>query len=117
MLFESNCADLVRRLTECGLYNLYIEYITTDKWLSCRSPKKELKKYFHRFRPTESPPLRVLLVDDSKLTHKVLKHRFGMFGWTLASVYDGQQAVERFQSDKFAGIDMVLMDLSMPVMD
>ena len=64
-----------------------------------------------------SPPLRVLLVDDSKLTHKVLKHRFGMFGWTLASVYDGQQAVERFQSDNFAGIDMVLMELSMPVMD
>ena len=59
----------------------------------------------------------MLLVDDSELTHKVLKHRFGMFGWTLASVYDGQQAVERFQSDNFAGIDMVLMDLSMPVMD
>ena len=59
----------------------------------------------------------MLLVDDSQLTHKVLKHRFGTLGWTLASVYDGQQAVERFQSDNFAGIDMVLMDLSMPVMD
>ena len=64
-----------------------------------------------------SPPLRVLLVDDSELVHKVLKHRFGAFGWTLASAYDGQQAVKRFQSDKFAGIDMVLMDLCMPVMD
>ena len=64
-----------------------------------------------------SPALHVLLVDDSQLTHKVLKHRFGTLGWTLASAYDGQQAVERFRSDKFAGIDMVLMDLCMPVMD
>ena len=78
---------------------------------------EDLKKYFQYFRPAKSLPLRALLVDDSMITHKALKHRFGVFGWTLASAYDGLQAVKRFESDKFAGIDIVLMDLSMPVMD
>ena len=62
-------------------------------------------------------PFNILLVDDSTVVHKVLTFRLKLLQWTVVSAHGGRQAIQLFDSTKFNGIDMVLMDMSMPVMD
>ena len=62
-------------------------------------------------------PFNILLVDDSTVVHKVLTFRLKLLQWTVVSAHGGRQAIQLFDSTKFNGIDMVLMDMSMPGMD
>ena len=62
-------------------------------------------------------PFNILLVDDSTVVHKVLTFRLKLLEWTVVSAHGGRQAIQLFDSTKFNGIDMVLMDMCMPGMD
>jgi DNA-binding NarL/FixJ family response regulator len=64
----------------------------------------------------DSPPLRVLLVDDHELTRLSLKLTFSNLPDMLVvgSARNGQEAVEMV---KFSRPDVVVLDLHMPVMD
>jgi signal transduction histidine kinase/NO-binding membrane sensor protein with MHYT domain/ActR/RegA family two-component response regulator len=62
-----------------------------------------------------SPDAReVLIVDDNAVNRQVLELILGSVGICHASVRDGREAVEAFET---GGYDAVLMDLQMPVMD
>ena len=78
---------------------------------------KAVRKYFQCFKPRKSEALKVLLVDDSNVVHMSLTRRLKTLNWTLVSAHGGRQAIELFNKTCFQGIDMVLMDLCMPVMD
>ncbi len=56
----------------------------------------------------------ILLVEDTEDTRNVMKILLEMFGYTVIEAEDGQQAVE---SAKESHLDLILMDISMPVMD
>jgi len=56
----------------------------------------------------------ILVVDDSDVNQEVVNAFLGPTGINLIAVTDGQQALGRFQQ---GGIDIVLMDLHMGVMD
>lgn len=60
--------------------------------------------------------LRILLAEDNKTNREVIASLLRRAGHEVLEALDGQQAVELFQQEAF-GLDMVLMDLQMPVMD
>jgi len=58
-------------------------------------------------------PRKVLVVDDSKLMHKMYEVMLRQYPLVYAS--DGRQALERLQ--EHADIDLVLLDINMPNMN
>lgn len=58
-------------------------------------------------------PRKILVVDDSKLMHKVYEVMLRQY--PLVSAMDGRQALERLK--EHADVDLVLLDINMPVMN
>lgn len=69
-------------------------------------------------KETTDVPLegRVLVVDDEEFIRDVCKSMIEHFGLSVLTAEDGEDAVEIFR-EHHAGIDCVLLDLSMPRMD
>jgi CheY-like chemotaxis protein len=68
-------------------------------------------------KPAETqplPPLHVLVAEDHPTNQLVLRHLLQNLGLSCEVVADGKQAVDRVAT---GGIDLVLMDIHMPVMD
>lgn len=57
---------------------------------------------------------RILVVDDNPTNRKVIKLFFAPYGINLVEAIDGKQALEKLASE---AIDLVLLDIHMPVMD
>jgi len=75
------------------------------------------KKSAHMSRASKQVDLSgmcILVVDDSVVNQEVVDAFLSSTGITLIAVTDGQQALDRF---KQGGIDIVLMDLHMDLMD
>lgn len=58
--------------------------------------------------------MRILIADDSATNRLVLEEMLADTGAALVSVQDGKEALDRWQAAKF---DLLLLDISMPVMD
>jgi PAS domain S-box-containing protein len=69
-------------------------------------------------QPEDQPlaGLRVLLVDDSALNRKVAERALHLAGASVLQAADGQQALDSLRSNP-RDVDLVLMDIQMPVMD
>jgi two-component system, chemotaxis family, chemotaxis protein CheY len=65
------------------------------------------------FRESAVQPRKVLVVDDSKLMHKMYEVMLRQYALVYAS--DGRQALDRLQ--EHADIDLVLLDINMPNMN
>jgi PAS domain S-box-containing protein len=61
-----------------------------------------------------SPPIRILAVEDGEVNRLVLVHILKKLNTYVVMVHNGEQAIEAFQQENF---DLVLMDIHMPVMD
>jgi CheY-like chemotaxis protein len=61
-----------------------------------------------------SPGTRVLLAEDEPSNRRILTEMLSRLGASVVAVGDGLEAVEAVAADRF---DVVLLDLSMPVMD
>lgn len=59
----------------------------------------------------------ILLVEDVELNREIAETILTEAGFHVNSVEDGKQAVEYMESDKGDAIDIILMDVMMPVMD
>ena len=57
---------------------------------------------------------KILVVDDEKKLVTILKGYLEQAGFTVATAYDGQQALTVFRHEKPA---LVLLDLNLPIMD
>ncbi len=62
----------------------------------------------------ELPPFRILLVEDSDVNAMLIQHYLENTDCTLVTAQDGDQAFQRFQSERF---DLILMDIQMPGTD
>ncbi len=58
--------------------------------------------------------MRVLIVEDEKILSKILKEKFEEKGWSVKTAFDGGEALEMLKED---GIDVVLLDLLLPIKD
>lgn len=56
----------------------------------------------------------VLIVEDYADTRTMMKFLLQRFGYDVVEAADGQEAVERVKQNQ---LDLILMDLSLPVMD
>ncbi|MBS1532954.1 MAG: response regulator [Bacteroidetes bacterium] len=59
--------------------------------------------------------LHVLVVDDNQINRLLISKVLSRWGITMEFAENGEQAVEKIESDH--NIDVVLMDVHMPVMD
>lgn len=59
-------------------------------------------------------PKRMLLVDDDPLSRKVIEHAAALWGWSIISATNGKEALDILAT---AFIDLIIMDLQMPVLD
>lgn len=59
-------------------------------------------------------PLNVLFVEDNEINRIVAREMLQSEGHTVVEAHDGQQGVELSEAQAF---DLILMDISMPVMD
>jgi two-component system cell cycle response regulator DivK len=57
---------------------------------------------------------KVLIVEDNEMNRDMLSRRLAKRGFTVLMAVDGQQGVDMARSEK---PDLVLMDMSLPVMD
>ena len=57
---------------------------------------------------------KILLVEDNEMNRDMLSRRLTRNGFEIAIAVDGQQGVEKAVSER---PDIILMDLSLPVMD
>jgi CheY-like chemotaxis protein len=65
-------------------------------------------------------PLNFLVVEDNKINRKLLVQMLAKLGYTnVSEAYDGNNAVEQMRKERSAQdqIDVVLMDLWMPLLD
>ena len=68
-------------------------------------------------KKADGTPYRVLVVDDSMFINKQLNQIFTSEGFEVAgTAVDGAQGVEKYK-ELYPGIDLVTMDITMPVMD
>ena len=56
----------------------------------------------------------ILLVEDNKVNQKVMIAMLERMGHSVASAWNGQEAIDCIEKEKY---DLVLMDIEMPVMD
>ena len=63
--------------------------------------------------PNDYTGKKVLVVDDNKLNIKVLKKAIATFNFEIDECYDGKQALDKINANKY---DLILMDIMMPVM-
>ncbi|OJD28816.1 sensor histidine kinase response protein [Diplodia corticola] len=61
-------------------------------------------------------PLHLLLVEDNEINLRILTTYARRLGCTFATASNGQEAVEAFKAATHPPFDVVLMDVSMPVM-
>jgi two-component system cell cycle response regulator DivK len=57
---------------------------------------------------------KILIVEDNEMNRDMLSRRLAKRGFTVVMAVDGQQGVDMARSEK---PDLVLMDMSLPVMD
>nr|WP_268821566.1 ATP-binding protein [Octadecabacter dasysiphoniae] len=62
----------------------------------------------------DSKPLNILLVEDNEINRIVAREMLEADGHTVSEAHDGQQGVDVANTRSF---DLILMDISMPVMD
>jgi CheY-like chemotaxis protein len=67
-------------------------------------------------QPTMTHPRkRILLIDDNFVTQEMLSLTLAAEGYMVVTAANGQEAIARLQ--KCEPVDVILLDLSMPVMD
>lgn len=61
--------------------------------------------------------INVLVAEDNKINTEIVEFILKVAGANVTSVSDGEQAVEAFKNSEVGEIDVVLMDVMMPVVD
>jgi PAS domain S-box-containing protein len=85
-------------------------------WFEIALPPAANPTIGRRALPAKLPPLRVLIVDDSEINHRVLVGQLRAFGVAASSVFDGWQAMTELERARQDGrpFDLVIIDQRMP---
>ncbi len=102
------------------LYEIYI--INSTKTLTTKEKKKKTDVFFLKEAKNITRDdfenfntLHVLIVDDNRINQKIIQNILGKSDIEITLANNGQEAVDAVLND--ASIDIVLMDINMPVMD
>lgn len=108
-------AYLVKPVRSGGLARALTEAISAPEYAAggALSPKEVVRKT-HRTRLPTGNAHRILIAEDNGVNRKVVEKLLQPLGYRLDFAEDGQIAVNLFKRQEY---DIVLMDISMPVMD
>ncbi len=59
----------------------------------------------------------ILSVEDNLVNQKLTELILSKAGFTVSKAFNGQEAVDFYQSEKRESIDLILMDVQMPILD
>ena len=61
--------------------------------------------------------MNIMLVDDNELNREIMYDMLSACGATVIQACDGKEAVDKFTQSREGDIDLILMDMNMPVMN
>jgi len=122
-------AYLTKPLKQSELYDVIIKVVGENKLM--QSPVDNVSKIVDNSKAIDNSEIiedlagnnnqiqardnvRILLVEDKKMNQKLATAMLNSQGWDTYIADNGQKAIEMYTSDSF---DVILMDISMPVMD
>jgi two-component system, sensor histidine kinase and response regulator len=99
---------LVKPITESRLKTAILKVIVFHKESSSQIKEKiNLAK-------TEASALKILIVEDTLMNQKVIKHQLEMLGYVADFVNNGQEALAELSEKSY---DIIFMDCQMPILD
>ncbi|MCP4441952.1 MAG: response regulator [Aureispira sp.] len=99
----------LERYTDCLLTPLRYQNL-----YKCIQKALHLNTNIPKPLPKPNPVSQILIVDDDKMNRKLLERMLFKLGHTVDTANNGQEAVEKAQTNAY---QLILMDLQMPVMD
>lgn len=104
--------DIESRMGEGSKFTLHLEFEidSTKEAEASQQPEEEEQA-------ADLSGARVLVVDDIELNIEIVQCILEDEGVEVLTAYDGAEAVEVFKASETGSIDMILMDIRMPVMD
>ena len=61
--------------------------------------------------------MNIMLVDDNELNREIMYDMLSVCGATVTQACDGKEAVDKFTQSQEDSVDLILMDMNMPVMN
>lgn len=110
-LFESTIINALRHVKE----DMLDDGDQSEKTSGQMYEKGDIKSADHALYDFSGK--HVLVVEDNELNLEIAKELIAMTGASVSTAAHGQEAVERFASAEIGSIDLILMDVQMPVMD
>lgn len=80
-------------------------------------PSENLMQTLHEDGNRQLDGAKILIAEDNDLNMEIAQFILERSGATVIRAYDGKEAVERFMNSEAGEIDLILMDLMMPVID
>ena len=104
--------DISSQVNEGSCFTIDLPFTVSEKALTAKvEPEQEA------LPPTPLRGMTVLLCDDNKMNCDIAEHLLVKAGATVMMADDGEMAVDLFKSSRPGNIDVILMDVMMPVMD
>ncbi len=75
------------------------------------------KKLDHAREEYDFSGKKLLLVEDNEINREIAMELLGLYGLLIDTAENGQEAVEYFKGTEPLGLDLILMDVQMPVMN
>ena len=114
-------ADRVQRLIESRTFTMASKPLTVTLRIATATYPEEavtaeelLKVAEGRLRPTGTSKVRIMIIDDEPKIRKFLKEALELREYDVLAAASGPDALEQLKSHK---VDLILLDLVMPVMD
>ncbi|WP_456392779.1 ATP-binding response regulator [Nitratifractor sp.] len=107
-----------------GLYGSKVQH--REKKGESALPQKSDREFWEKIPPTPRVTLgsfrdfsgsTILVVEDNEINMKMLLRILGIAGLHVIEARNGQEALEAIEDPRNGRIDLVLMDINMPVMD
>ncbi len=99
---------LVKPITESRLKTAMLKVLYSPNESSSQMNEKI------KFAKNEASDLKILIVEDTLMNQKVIKHQLEMLGYVADFVNNGQEALGQLSEKSY---DIIFMDCQMPILD
>ncbi|MGQ4648228.1 response regulator [Lyngbya aestuarii] len=124
LMTSMHAGDTGQPLLKSGFSDYLVKPVKESRLLQSLlkvfSPQQQLptvdRQWLDKLLPEQKQhkSLKILLVEDTPVNLKLVRHQVRLLGYQSDSAENGQQALEKLATHQF---DIVLMDCQMPVMD
>lgn len=88
--------------------------ITNKNYITMKKDNVVLRKYNKNLTKMDNKKVKILVAEDNSVNQMFISELIKMNGWEVAIVNNGKEVIEALQKDIY---NIILMDISMPIMD